>query len=94
MKREESGNQDFLKVLPAPEEKFMCVDPGRMDIYGQPMDGIHVRVKVEGKRVLYFSYGYIKGYPTCFGASLTLEDACGVIATLLPYEEQQKESCV
>lgn len=83
MKREESGNQDFLKVLPEWTEFFVCTDPDREDIYGQYITDVHIRLKRAG-RVMYYCYGSVHGQPICFDACVTLEAACSVIASLVP----------
>ena len=78
---------ECLSVLPAPEDVFMCIDPGRMDIYGKPMDDIHVEIQSNGQRIYYYCYGRINYQSTVFGSALTLEGACEIIAHLEPYKE-------
>ena len=73
-------------VLPRPESVFVCEDPGRMDIWGQPMDDVHIEVRRKGKQTWYYCYGDIDGVKTCFGAELSMEGAYQVIKSLIPAE--------
>ena len=82
-----SVNLECLQCLPQKEEVFVCIDPGRKDIYGEPMDEIHIDVRMYPDGVWYFCYGYIGNDPICFGCSQDLEEACEVIKSLVPYEE-------
>lgn len=73
-------------VLPSSEEVFVCEDPGRLDIWGMPMDNVHIEVRSKGKQTWYYCCGDIDGVNTYFGAELTLEGAYQVIKGLIPVE--------
>lgn len=89
MKREKSGNQNYLEALPYPSSGFLADDPARLDIYGQLMTDVHIRIKRNDEgQVRFYCYctvaGAVSGADTCFGAAETLEEACNIIAGLTP----------
>ena len=84
--KKRDGKLELLEVLPRKEEVFVCEDPGRMDIYGKPMDDVHIEVRFDGRQVWYFCYGCLLDdrSPVCFGAALSMEGAYKVIMELIP----------
>lgn len=74
--------------LPMSSEKFVCLDPRRLDTYGKVIHNIHIEVWSTDAGIGFFCYGdLIRDYSRiCFGYSNTLEGAVEAINNLSPYE--------
>lgn len=87
----EIGNKlDCLQALASSGDIFVCRDHGRMDIYGEFITDIHIRIKRDtyDQKVWFYCYGTVQNSTICFGAAETLEGACKIIDELEPYDTE------